>query len=224
MVAKLLRKWAGGACGVRCSGSGPEEARRRGARRAWRSTLGLRGQCAGCLHALGGAAAAALPARHSPASPRLGPGPKLCGPRSEPAPLPPLPARLPTQPRHIRWDTETLGCVPSLSSIPALEQRPLVEALAEVRAWMDAVGGSLGRGGVARFIVVRFVVVLAASLGYVFCALRCAGGGQGLDGRGGSLVRVGWVGWQAGSRAGGRMCVSRPGQASSIHCQNILHV
>lgn len=42
--------------------------------------------------------------------------------------------------RSIRWDTETLGCMPSLSSIPALEQRPLVEALAEIRHWMDAVG------------------------------------------------------------------------------------
>ena len=31
--------------------------------------------------------------------------------------------------RRIRWDTETLGCVPSLSSIPAYEQRTLVDAL-----------------------------------------------------------------------------------------------
>jgi hypothetical protein len=43
--------------------------------------------------------------------------------------------------RHIRWDTETLGCVPSLSSIPAMEQRTLVEAMAEVKTWMDQVRG-----------------------------------------------------------------------------------
>lgn len=30
--------------------------------------------------------------------------------------------------RRIRWDTETLGCVPSLSSIPAMEQRLLTDA------------------------------------------------------------------------------------------------
>ena len=39
--------------------------------------------------------------------------------------------------RPIRWDTETVGCVPSLSSIPALEQRTLLDALLEVRAWME---------------------------------------------------------------------------------------
>ena len=31
--------------------------------------------------------------------------------------------------RPIHWDTETLGCVPSLSSIPSMEQRLLVDAL-----------------------------------------------------------------------------------------------
>lgn len=31
--------------------------------------------------------------------------------------------------RRIHWDTETLGCVPSLSSIPAMEQRLLTDAL-----------------------------------------------------------------------------------------------
>lgn len=31
--------------------------------------------------------------------------------------------------RRIRWDTETLGCVPSLSSIPAYDQRLLTDAL-----------------------------------------------------------------------------------------------
>lgn len=35
--------------------------------------------------------------------------------------------------RHIHWDTETLGCSPSLSSIPTSEQRLLEEALQEVR-------------------------------------------------------------------------------------------
>lgn len=39
--------------------------------------------------------------------------------------------------QHIRWDTETMGCAPSLSSIPALEQRPLSEAMDEVAAWMN---------------------------------------------------------------------------------------
>lgn len=37
----------------------------------------------------------------------------------------------------IRWDTETVGCDPSLSSIPAQDQRPLVEALKEIREWME---------------------------------------------------------------------------------------
>lgn len=41
---------------------------------------------------------------------------------------------------RIRWDTETLGCDPSLSSIPSLEQRTLVDALEEVAAWMGAPG------------------------------------------------------------------------------------
>lgn len=38
---------------------------------------------------------------------------------------------------HIRWDTETLGCDPSLSSIPPGVQRSLVDALREVREWMS---------------------------------------------------------------------------------------
>lgn len=37
----------------------------------------------------------------------------------------------------IQWDTETVGCDPSLSSIPVLEQRLLHDALAEVHAWLD---------------------------------------------------------------------------------------
>lgn len=53
--------------------------------------------------------------------------------------------------RHpIRWDTETLGCDPSLSSIPALEQRPLTEALAEVADWLAAPGNE------AEFVMLYF--------------------------------------------------------------------
>jgi hypothetical protein len=38
----------------------------------------------------------------------------------------------------IQWDTETIGCKPSLSSIPANEQRSLKEALKEVADWLHA--------------------------------------------------------------------------------------
>jgi hypothetical protein len=38
---------------------------------------------------------------------------------------------------HIRWDTETVGCDPSLSSIPPGVQRTLVDALTEIRSWMQ---------------------------------------------------------------------------------------
>lgn len=37
----------------------------------------------------------------------------------------------------IRWDTETVGCDPSLSSIPAQDQRTLIDALKEIREWME---------------------------------------------------------------------------------------
>ena len=37
----------------------------------------------------------------------------------------------------VRWDTETVGCNPSLSSIPAASQRLLRDALGEIKAWMD---------------------------------------------------------------------------------------
>lgn len=37
----------------------------------------------------------------------------------------------------IRWDTETVGCNPSLSSIPANYQRTLLDAFREIREWMD---------------------------------------------------------------------------------------
>jgi hypothetical protein len=44
--------------------------------------------------------------------------------------------------RPIRWDTETLGCVPSLSSIPSMEQRLLTDALE-----VGGRAGGLGVGG-----------------------------------------------------------------------------
>ena len=40
--------------------------------------------------------------------------------------------------RSIHWDTETLGCNPSLSSIAADDQRPLIDALKEIKDWLDA--------------------------------------------------------------------------------------
>ncbi|OWZ15259.1 hypothetical protein PHMEG_00011137 [Phytophthora megakarya] len=38
----------------------------------------------------------------------------------------------------IEWDSETIGCKPSLSSIPSKEQRPLTEALKELSTWLHA--------------------------------------------------------------------------------------
>ncbi|ETO63129.1 hypothetical protein F444_19096 [Phytophthora nicotianae P1976] len=38
----------------------------------------------------------------------------------------------------IEWDSETIGCKPSLSSIPSNEQRPLKEALRELSTWLHA--------------------------------------------------------------------------------------
>ncbi|EEY63994.1 uncharacterized protein PITG_02506 [Phytophthora infestans T30-4] len=38
----------------------------------------------------------------------------------------------------IEWDSETIGCKPSLSSIPSKEQRPLKEALKELATWLHA--------------------------------------------------------------------------------------
>ncbi|KAK1947192.1 hypothetical protein P3T76_001202 [Phytophthora citrophthora] len=38
----------------------------------------------------------------------------------------------------IEWDSSTIGCKPSLSSIPSKEQRPLKEALAELSTWLHA--------------------------------------------------------------------------------------
>ena len=40
----------------------------------------------------------------------------------------------------IHWDTETVGCEPSLSSLPVFDQRPFAEALAELAAWLGAPG------------------------------------------------------------------------------------
>lgn len=37
----------------------------------------------------------------------------------------------------IHWDTETIGCNPSLSSIPVAEQRTFSSALQEIREWMQ---------------------------------------------------------------------------------------
>ena len=50
----------------------------------------------------------------------------------------------------IQWDTETVGCEPSLSSLPASDQRPFAEALAELAAWLAA-------GGNAREFLVVFL-------------------------------------------------------------------
>ena len=40
----------------------------------------------------------------------------------------------------IHWDTETVGCDPSLSSLPVLDQRGFADALAELAAWLGAPG------------------------------------------------------------------------------------
>lgn len=37
---------------------------------------------------------------------------------------------------NIRWDSETIGCEPSLSSIPAAEQRTLLMAMQEIADWL----------------------------------------------------------------------------------------
>ena len=37
----------------------------------------------------------------------------------------------------IQWDTETVGCNPSMSSIPVTEQRSFAGALSEIKAWLD---------------------------------------------------------------------------------------
>ena len=40
----------------------------------------------------------------------------------------------------IHWDTETIGCNPSLSSIPVLEQRTFASALEEIADWLHQPG------------------------------------------------------------------------------------
>ena len=40
----------------------------------------------------------------------------------------------------INWDTETVGCEPSLSSIPVAAQRRFAGALAELAAWLAQPG------------------------------------------------------------------------------------
>ena len=37
----------------------------------------------------------------------------------------------------IHWDTEAVGCNPSLSSIPVTDQRTFADALLEVKAWLE---------------------------------------------------------------------------------------
>nr|CCA25756.1 conserved hypothetical protein [Albugo laibachii Nc14] len=39
---------------------------------------------------------------------------------------------------EIEWDSETIGCKPSLSSIPAIEQRSVDKALEEIAIWLHA--------------------------------------------------------------------------------------
>ncbi|OQR86213.1 hypothetical protein ACHHYP_10849 [Achlya hypogyna] len=39
---------------------------------------------------------------------------------------------------EIQWDSETVGCKPSLSSIPAHQQRPALLALQEIASWVHA--------------------------------------------------------------------------------------
>jgi hypothetical protein len=36
----------------------------------------------------------------------------------------------------VRWDTETLGCSPSLSSIPTKDQRLFSDAVGEIADWL----------------------------------------------------------------------------------------
>ncbi|EQC37528.1 hypothetical protein SDRG_05130 [Saprolegnia diclina VS20] len=43
---------------------------------------------------------------------------------------------------EIQWDSETVGCKPSLSSIPAHQQRPALHALQEIADWVHAPGNA----------------------------------------------------------------------------------
>lgn len=40
----------------------------------------------------------------------------------------------------IHWDSETIGCDPSLSSIPVTDQRTFASALQEIGDWLDRPG------------------------------------------------------------------------------------
>jgi len=44
--------------------------------------------------------------------------------------------------RPFKWDVETVGCSPSLSSIPVTDQRLFADAVAEVGAWLASPGGA----------------------------------------------------------------------------------
>jgi len=44
--------------------------------------------------------------------------------------------------RPFKWDVETVGCSPSLSSIPATDQRTFVDAVGEVGAWLGSQDGA----------------------------------------------------------------------------------
>ncbi|GLI64996.1 hypothetical protein VaNZ11_008422, partial [Volvox africanus] len=46
-------------------------------------------------------------------------------------------ARLFGQP-PVEWDAETLGCDPSLSSLPVKDQRAFADAMSEVAAWLTS--------------------------------------------------------------------------------------
>jgi len=39
---------------------------------------------------------------------------------------------------QIKWDSESIGCQPSLSGIPATDQRPLSDALEEIATWLNS--------------------------------------------------------------------------------------
>jgi hypothetical protein len=57
--------------------------------------------------------------------------------------------------RPFKWDVETLGCSPSLSSIPATDQRPFVDAVAEVGAWLAGQGNATDHS--ARVVLVLYL-------------------------------------------------------------------
>jgi hypothetical protein len=95
-------------------------------------------------------------------------------------------------PHHVlcRWDTETVGCRPSLSSLPAADSRSLADALAEVAAWLAAPGNE-------RELLLLYLDdqrdLQVGLLAWLVC--WCAG------------WRAGWcAGWCAGVLAGVLVC------------------